>query len=97
MAGSETTPFNPAELGFDPAALRAKYEAERLRRVRQDGNAQYVEIKGEFARYLDDPHVEPGFQRDPVVREVDALVVGGGFGGLLAASRLFRFWRIFLL
>ena len=88
MAGSETTPFNPAELGFDPAALRAKYEAERLRRVRQDGNAQYVEIKGEFARYLDDPHVEPGFQRDPVVREVDALVVGGGFGGLLAASRL---------
>ena len=88
MAGSETQTFPSADLGFDPAALRAKYETERLRRVRQDGNAQYVEIKGEFARYLDDPHVEPGFKRDPVVREVDALVVGGGFGGLLAASRL---------
>jgi cyclohexanone monooxygenase len=88
MAGIETQTFPSADLGFDPAALRAKYETERLRRVRQDGNAQYVEIKGEFARYLDDPHVEPGFKRDPVVREVDALVVGGGFGGLLAASRL---------
>ena len=88
MAGSETQAFPSTDLGFDSATLRAKYEAERQRRVRQDGNAQYVEIAGKFAHYLDDPHVEPGFVRDPVVRELDVLVVGGGFGGLLAASRL---------
>jgi cyclohexanone monooxygenase len=82
-------PALPADaLGFDPAALRARYEAERQRRLRDDGNAQYVEIAGPFAHYLADPYVEPGFQREAIVREVDVLVVGGGFGGLLAASRL---------
>ena len=75
-------------LGYDPVALHGRYEAERQRRLRQDGSAQYRPIEGQFAHFLDDPHVEPGFQRDPVVRDMDVLVVGGGFGGLLAAARL---------
>ena len=72
----------------DTEALRRKYEEERLKRVRADGNAQYVAITGRHARYLDDPYVAPGFTRDPVTRDMDVLVVGGGFGGLLAAARL---------
>ena len=88
MADPVTPALPEADPGFDPVALRARYEVERLRRLRDDGNAQYVEIAGKFAHYLDDPYVEPGFQRDAVVREVDVLVVGGGFGGLLAAARL---------
>ena len=72
----------------DTEALRRKYEEERLKRVRADGNAQYVAITGRYAHYLDDPYVEPGFTRDPVQRDMDVLVVGGGFGGLLAAARL---------
>ena len=52
MAGSETQAFPSTDLGFDSATLRAKYEAERQRRVRQDGNAQYVEIAGKFAHGL---------------------------------------------
>src|SRR4051812_18852599 len=75
------------ELGFDPEALRARYRAERDRRIRADGNAQYIDIS-RFAHYLDDPYVEPGFSRAPLTDEVEVVVVGGGFGGLLAGARL---------
>jgi len=77
-----------AELGFDPSALKEKYRAERDKRLRADANEQYVEINGKFAHYLDDPYVEPGFVRKPLTDEVDVVVVGGGFGGLLAGARL---------
>ena len=76
------------DLGFDPKLLREKYRAERDRRLRVDGNDQYLEIKGAFAHYLDDPYVEPGFARAPRADEVEVAVIGGGFGGLLAAARL---------
>jgi cyclohexanone monooxygenase len=81
-------PLDTADLGFDPDALREKYRQERDKRLRVDANAQYVEIKGDFSHYLDDPYVEPGFTRPPLTDEVDVLVIGGGFGGLLAAARL---------
>ncbi len=78
----------PATPVVDAEALRQKYEAERAKRVRADGNAQYVQATGRFAHYLDDPHASPGPARAPVQRQVDVLVLGGGFGGLLAAARL---------
>jgi hypothetical protein len=62
-------------LGIDVGALRAKYRAERDRRIRPDGNAQYHRAGGEFGR-------------EPLDDRVEAVVVGGGFGGLLAAARL---------
>jgi len=76
------------DLGFDPAALKKKYLAERDKRLKAEGNEQYREIKGEFARYLEDPYVEPGFTRAPLTDEVEVVVIGGGFGGLLAGARL---------
>src|SRR6185369_5912921 len=82
-------PSSAAEdLGFDPAALKARYRAERDKRLRQDGNEQYQEIAGSFAHYLEDPYVPPGFTRDPITDETEVVVIGGGFGGLLAAARL---------
>jgi cation diffusion facilitator CzcD-associated flavoprotein CzcO len=81
-------PLDTADLDFDPAALRAKYEAERDKRLRADGNDQYVEVKGDFQHYIDDPYIEAPIVRGPLTDEVDALVIGGGFGGLLAAARL---------
>ena len=78
----------PAALGFDPDALRKKYREERDKRIRPDGNEQYVEVKGDFAHFVDDPYVEPGFEREPLTDEVDVVLIGGGFGGLLAGARL---------
>jgi cyclohexanone monooxygenase len=76
------------QIDFDPDALHEKYLAERDKRVREDGIAQYVETKAEFSRYVDDPYVEPGFTRAPVHDEVEFTVIGGGFGGLLMGARL---------
>src|SRR5713101_978418 len=91
MSDSATVPssVNDGQLGFDPEVLRVKYLAERDKRIRPDGNEQYVEAKGDFSRYVDDPYVEPGFAREPLTDEIGVLVIGGGFfGGLLAAARL---------
>jgi cyclohexanone monooxygenase len=84
----ETAEQTVAELGFDPADMRRKYREERDKRLREDGNDQYIEVKGEFAHFLDDPYAEPGFEREPLEDEVEVLVIGGGFGGLLAGARL---------
>ena len=48
---------------LDIDALRARYRDERDRRLRAEGKAQYVEVTGEFARYLDDPWADPDFAR----------------------------------
>jgi hypothetical protein len=48
-------------LAFDPAGLRQKYREERDRRLRSDGNDQYVEVEGDFAHFLNDPYAQPGF------------------------------------
>jgi cyclohexanone monooxygenase len=78
-----------SNLGFDPDALREKYRQERDKRLREDGDLQYIEIAGVFAHYSDeDPYVEPGFTRDPIDEEIDVAIVGGGFSGMLAATRL---------
>ncbi|KAK3704517.1 hypothetical protein LTR37_013800 [Vermiconidia calcicola] len=80
-----------SEVPFDPVALKDRYIAERDRRLKHGGGInQYrlVEEKGQFAHYLTDPWVEPGFKRDPVKEEVDVVVVGGGYGAQLVAVRL---------
>ena len=83
-----TAPEEYSDLGFDPDALREKYREERDKRLRPDGIDQYIEVKGKFAHFVDDPYVEPGFERGPLTDEVDVVIIGGGFGGLLAAARL---------
>jgi cation diffusion facilitator CzcD-associated flavoprotein CzcO len=79
--------FTPEELGFDPDALREKYRAERDRRLRPDGAAQYRRAAGEFGYYAADPYTERA-ERAAVGDRVEAVVVGGGFGGLLTGARL---------
>ena len=74
-------------LAFDPDALREKYRDERDKRLRPDGNDQYVEVTGSSPTTSTIPYVEP-IVRDPLTDEVDVVVVGGGFGGLLAGARL---------
>ena len=72
---------------FDPHALRDRYRAERDKRLRPDGNEQYVEMAGQFAHFLDDPYTEPR-ERPPRSDDVGVAIIGGGFGGLLMGARL---------
>ena len=87
-AGTKNIKSKPGAFAFDPDALRTKYRRERDKRVRADGNAQYIATRDNFAHFLDDPYADPGYQREALTDEVEVLVVGGGFGGLLAGARL---------
>lgn len=76
----------------DPAqqhrqALRRRYEHERIKRLRPDGPDQYLEPTGRFAHFVDDPWV-PRVQRPPVHDDVNVVVIGAGFAGLVAGARL---------
>ena len=75
-------------LGFDPNALREKYRIERDKRVRIDGNEQYLQMERGYTHYLDDPYIDEEIKRSPLEDEMDVIVIGGGFGGLLAGARL---------
>jgi cation diffusion facilitator CzcD-associated flavoprotein CzcO len=72
---------------IDREALRARYRAERDKRLRPDGNAQYIEPTGRFAHFLDDPYVER-VEREPLHDEVTVAIIGGGFAGLVTGARL---------
>ncbi|NDV10418.1 NAD(P)/FAD-dependent oxidoreductase [Rhodococcus sp. IEGM 248] len=66
--------------------LRERYLQERDKRIRPEGTGQYVTLDP-FSEYLRDPFT-PHVERDAVTREVDVLIVGGGFGGLTAGALL---------
>lgn len=72
---------------IDHEALRSRYLAERDKRIRADGNDQYIEPTGTLSHLLDDPWVVPA-ERDPVDEEVTVAVIGAGFGGLVTGARL---------
>ena len=77
------------DLDFDPGTLREKYRVERDKRVRDDGEDQYIEAASEFAHYAhDDPYADPDFDREPLDVEIDVAVIGAGFSGLMAGARL---------
>lgn len=77
------------DLDFDPQALREKYLHERDRRIRDDGEDQYLEAAFEFAHYAeDDPYADPGFEREPLDIDIEVAVIGAGFSGLMTAARL---------
>ena len=68
-------------------ALRGRYRAERDKRLRADGNNQYLEATGRYANLLDDPYT-PVVSRAPLHTDVQVLVIGAGFGGLVIGARL---------
>ncbi|RVX46135.1 cyclohexanone monooxygenase [Nonomuraea polychroma] len=72
---------------LDKEALRRKYRQERDKRLRPDGNDQYLRLTGRFAHYLDDPYT-PWTEREPKTDHVTVAVVGGGFAGLVTGARL---------
>ena len=79
---------DPAELPFDPAKLKKRYQQEREKRLPHTGLQQYRYADGHLSNYLTDPWVETGFTRDPVEETIEALIIGGGYGAQLVAVRL---------
>ncbi|MBC7496355.1 MAG: NAD(P)/FAD-dependent oxidoreductase, partial [Sphingomonadaceae bacterium] len=75
---------DPKPLDFDE--LRARYASERDQRVAA-GDRRYRDIAEVSPDLVADPYT-PRVEREPIRDEVDVLVVGGGFGGLLTAVRL---------
>ena len=75
------------EIAFDPSALEIKYLQERDKRLREDGNEQYLEVKGDFSYFVEDPYIDEEIVRSRLEDEVEVVVVGGGFGGMVAAAK----------
>ena len=73
---------------IDIEALRQKYRVERDKRLRRDGSAQYLELGGQYAQFSEVDPYTPVAQRDPITEEVDVVVLGGGFAGLLTGAYL---------
>jgi len=86
MAGPDV-PMRPDGSAIDRAALRCKYADERDKRLRADGNEQYLRLTGELAGFLDDPYTSV-VERAPRTDGVTVAVIGGGFAGLVTAARL---------
>jgi cation diffusion facilitator CzcD-associated flavoprotein CzcO len=72
---------------IDAETLREKYRIEREKRLRADGINQFVEIKGQYAHYLDDPYVEVT-PRAPLTDDVTVALIGAGLTGLVVGARL---------
>jgi cation diffusion facilitator CzcD-associated flavoprotein CzcO len=73
---------------IDIPALREKYRQERDKRLRPEGQSQYMEPVGGFASaYACDPHM-PVLERAPISTDIDAAILGAGFCGMLAAIEL---------
>jgi cation diffusion facilitator CzcD-associated flavoprotein CzcO len=62
--------------------IRARYAAERARRLRPDGLEQFL-----YTDAREEPGAAP-VERDPLFDEVDAIIVGAGVSGLTTAVRL---------
>ena len=45
-------------------------------------------MAGDFANYIDDPYVDSENNREPLNDETEIIIIGGGFGGLIAGARL---------
>jgi cyclohexanone monooxygenase len=74
----------------DIPTLREKYRKERAKRLRKEGEKQYVRPTGGFVgSYERDPHM-PVAPRDPIVEDIDVIILGAGWGGIMAAYHLTR-------
>jgi cation diffusion facilitator CzcD-associated flavoprotein CzcO len=86
MITNATNVPRPEEL--DIPAIQARYRQERDKRLRSEGQKQYVRVDKLLDGFYDvDPHM-PLVPREPLSEEIDVAVLGGGWSGILAAHHL---------
>src|SRR6201996_3433133 len=85
--GFQMTDQTTVNAKIDKQALLAKYLAERDKRLRTDGNAQYLRLEGQLSHYKRHPYAEP-INREALFDHVTFAFVGGGIAGLVTGARL---------
>ncbi|MFF0490145.1 flavin-containing monooxygenase [Nocardia sp. NPDC004068] len=73
---------------IDLPALRARYLAERDKRLRPEGQDQYLVAEDEFGEFYESDPYTPVVPRAPRTDEIEVAILGGGWAGLLAGARL---------
>ena len=73
---------------FDPAAVRAKYESEREKRM-VTARAAIRDLAHDdgVAKYRGDPFT-PVADRDPVTDDIEVAIIGAGIAGVVAGAQL---------
>jgi cation diffusion facilitator CzcD-associated flavoprotein CzcO len=72
-------------------AVHEKYEQERQKRLRSDGNAQYIALNDDDLNAVKDYDADPFtplVPRDPMTVTTDVVIVGAGWGGMTTAAFL---------
>ena len=84
----QTTNVPPPE-EIDIPALKEKYRQQRDKRIRREGQEQYAAPSDHLTHdtYEHDPFT-PVVPRDSIDEEVDVVILGGGWTGILAAYHL---------
>lgn len=82
--------------GVDALQVEKRYGEERAKRLRDEGNEQYVDVSlsDKFRHFQDDPWADPAAIKD--IRTMfpnnrcQMLILGGGWGGLQYAVRMIQ-------
>ena len=72
MSGSEVSTTTEAEVDLE--AIREKYRQEREKRLKAEGNEQYIEVKGEFSYFLEDPYLDKAEAPAPISKTLRGRV-----------------------
>ena len=84
------TPNLPKAQEVDIPALKEKYRHERDKRLRAEGQGQYLKVNSILKDfYEEDPHI-PRVPREPIREDLDVAILGAGWSGTLCAVQLKR-------
>lgn len=90
-ATATTTNGDTDEITLQAFKAQEKYAEEREKRLAFGRDvSQYRVVEGHFANWLKDPWTEPK-PRDPIYKETDVLVLGGGYGSQVLAVQLLKY------
>ena len=82
--------LGPQPRSTTPSGCARSTQLERDKRLRADGNEQYVEVKGDFPTTSTIPMSSRASTARRCNDEVEVLIIGGGFGGLMPARAAAR-------